>query len=89
MEAEVKLNLFRLIDSLPENLLVKLQAKVIEFVAKEKAEHPNGNRSKSQYEKDLAELKAIVAKIPPREDWDSFIKDFEESRQDRPLPFRD
>ncbi len=89
MIAERKLDLFRLIDSLPEDLVVKLQAKVVEFVAKEKAETPNGEKSKSQYEKDLAELKALVAKIPPREDWDSFIKEFDESRKDRPLPFRD
>ncbi|GEM_PF-4824545 len=89
MIAERKLDLFRLIDSLPEDLVVKLQAKVVEFVAKEKAETPNGKKSKSQYEKDLAELKALVAKIPPREDWDSFIKEFDESRKDRPLPFRD
>jgi len=89
MIAERKLDLFRLIDSLPEDLVVKLQAKVVEFVAKENAEKPNGKKSKSQYEKDLAELKALVAKIPPREDWDSFIKEFDESRKDRPLPFRD
>jgi hypothetical protein len=89
MIADVKLDLFRLIDSLPENLVVKLQAKVVEFVANEKEVMPNGKKSKSQYEKDLAELKALIAKIPPREDWDAFIKEFDESRKDRPLPFRD
>ena len=90
MIAEVKLDLFRLIDSLPENLVVKLQAKVVEFVAKEKAEKPNGKTGKSLTEKERLEIINEAAKhLTHKKDFEAYMRDFEESTQDRILPFRE
>ncbi len=91
MIAERKLNLFRLIDSLPENLVEKLEAKVVEFVAKEKAELPNGKPQKKQLSEDerLAIINEAAKHLTHKEDFEAYLRDFEESTQDRPLPFRE
>ena len=90
MIAEVKLDLFRLIDSLPEDLVEKLQAKVVEFVAKEKAKTPNGKSEKPISENERLAIIIEAAKhLTHKEDFEAYMRDFEESTQDRPLPFRE
>jgi hypothetical protein len=91
MIAEVKLDLFRLIDSLPENLVVKLQAKVEEFVASEKVEAANGKSQNKQFSEieRLAIINEAAKQLTYKSDFEAYLRDFEESTQDRPLPFRE
>ncbi len=76
-----------MIVSLPEKDVPEVQARLKDFLTKQKK---NGKPKKLQtYEERLKELQELAAKIPEREDWDEFIKEFDESRKDRPLPFRE
>lgn len=88
MIAEVKLDLFRQIDSLPEGDLLRVQAWLNEYLTKK---NKNGKGKKEQtYEERLKELEALAAKyLTEKDDFETYMKEFEESTQDRPLPFRE
>lgn len=73
------------IESFPDEYLPELMGVLDVFVHKKE----NEQKSKLSYEERLAELQEAVKRIPPREDFDAFMKEFDESRKDRPLPFRD
>ena len=85
--SDLKQNLFRQIEALPENDLPELQQFLDELTSKRTGKASNGKTL--SYHQRLKELQELVAQIPQRENWDKFIQEFEESRQDRPLPFRD
>ena len=91
MIAEKKLTLYQKIESLPDNLLQELQDYVDELLAKKKVKKQNGKAKKEQtYEERLKELEELAAKyLTEKPDFENYMKDFEESTQDRPLPFRE
>jgi hypothetical protein len=87
MIAEEKLDLIQMIVNLPEKDVPEVQSRLKDFLPKKKK---NGKPKKVQtYEERLKELNDLAAKIPERENWDEFIREFDESRKDRPLPFRE
>jgi Protein of unknown function (DUF2281) len=90
MIAEQKLNLFQKIESLPDNLLQELQDYVDELIAKKKAKKQNGNGKKRMSEAERLKIINEAAKqLTHKEDFEAYMRDFEESTQDRPLPFRE
>ena len=38
---------------------------------------------------DDAEIAFILAGLPPKQDFETYLKEFEESRKDKPLPLRE
>lgn len=88
MVSDVKLQLFRQIDSLPEIDLLKVQEWLNEYLTRRKA---NENHKRTQtFEDRLKELEELAAKyLTEKPDFESYMKAFEESTQDRPLPFRE
>jgi len=51
--------------------------------------HPAKNdwqKSEAMPDKDLS---TILAGLPPRQDFESYVQEFEESRKDKPLPLRE
>ncbi|MCC6723649.1 MAG: DUF2281 domain-containing protein [Saprospiraceae bacterium] len=91
MIAEQKLTLYQKIESLPDNLLQELQDYVDGLLAKKKAKKQHGKVIKEQtYEERLKELEELAAKyLTEKPDFENYMREFEESTQDRPLPFRE
>jgi hypothetical protein len=73
------------IEAIPDEYLPELIGVLDVFVYKKE----NEQKSKLSYKERLAELQEVVNRIPPREDFDAYMKEFDECRKDRPLPFRD
>jgi hypothetical protein len=90
MIAEQKLKLIQQIVSLPDNLLQDLQGYIDGLVARKKATKQHGNGKKLMSEEDRLKIINEAAKhLTHKEDFEAYMRDFEESTQDRPLPFRE
>ncbi|MEK7257340.1 MAG: hypothetical protein AAB316_21475 [Bacteroidota bacterium] len=81
LTSDLKLSLIRQIDSLPDDWLPEVQAKIDELLAKEER--------RLAYEKRLQELTELASHLEEKEDFEAYFREFEESRKDRPLPFRE
>ena len=87
ISSDLKLSLFRKIDGLSENLLVELNALINDFLSKKKKEVEKDKAL--SYEERLKIIKDAATHLTVKEDFEAYMKDFEESTQDRPLPFRE
>ena len=80
-------NVTREIKRLPKHLLPDLQ-KIIAGLLAKRQQMPE-KRKELSYEERLKELMDAAKYLTEKEDFDQYMKDFEESTQDRPLPFRE
>ncbi len=80
-------NVTREIKRLPEHLLPELQ-KIISGLLTKKQPLPGKERGHT-YEERLKIIMEAGKYLTEKENFDQYMKDFEESTQDRPLPFRE
>lgn len=73
------------IEAIPDEYLPELIGVLDVFVHKKE----NEQKSKLSYEERLAALEEAARHLTPKENFDAYMKEFDESRKDRPLPFRD